>query len=186
MLPSTHTLCPSGMHGYRNGERKWCECSLERERDPLGKPEALRKIGAPSVATATRPAPPSPSPRHGKAAEDAMAALLATFAPVYTYRRWRDLGCPGECWIAQYPVGALLTPTRGFRADFLHGRMLLDVEVSGAAHVAGDKRRRHDVKRTQLLEANGIRVVVVLPEQVLTNNGSEAVAVIARAVGKED
>lgn len=81
-------------------------------------------------------------------------------------------------YIRQYPWGAYLTPPRRFSADAGFPTARLLVEVEGQVHSIKGKRGG-DVKRRQLAEEAGWRVLSVLPEQV--HNG-EAVELVRRAL----
>lgn len=116
-------------------------------------------------------------PRAGKAAEDALADLLAGPFIVEPFAVWLRNPRP-EVFVREFPVGLMLEPPRRYRADFYAPAWRLCVEVEGGAHGV-QRQRRSDIVREQLLEAAGLRVVRVLPEQV--HDGS-ALEVIRRAV----
>jgi hypothetical protein len=119
--------------------------------------------------------------RPGEAAEAALYAALV--------RDWfYDMGepqaldhvqhNPGACFLRQYPWGAYLSPPRRFCADAGFPFSGLLVEIEGHAHSV-KKQRSHDVRRRQLAEAGGWRVLSVLPEQV--HNG-EAIELVRAAL----
>lgn len=122
-------------------------------------------------------------PRPGKAAEDELAALLKTKGfHVQTFGEylWRaergDVGVVGI--VGQYPWGLTLAEPRRFKSDFAQPTSRTLIEIDGGAHRATEKRRRHDVERRQIAESVGYRLVHLLPEQVLGNDGAGALRVL--------
>lgn len=126
----------------------------------------------------------SSKPRAGKAAEDALAALLARHGyVVQTYGEWLRTSVMTGAWsldvVREFPWGLTLGPERRFRSDFAHPATRTLIEVDGRVHHVVARQGRGDILRAQLAEAAGYRVVRVLPEQV--KDGS-ALEVIRRAV----
>ena len=97
--------------------------------------------------------------------EDALYAQLSA--------RWGI----GLC-VPQFAWGWFLKPKRRFTADFAFPGSWLLLEIEGQVH-AIKGRRKEDVRRRQLAEGLGWRVLSVLPEQV--HNG-EALALVASAL----
>ena len=86
-------------------------------------------------------------------------------------------------WLRQYPWGAFLNPPRRFQADAAYPSERVLLEIEGGAH-AVKAQRVHDVKRRQLAESAGWRVLSLLPEQVHDGSGlALALAALASPKG---
>lgn len=107
--------------------------------------------------------------------EDALYEALeeAGFAEVT-----RGAHDPIEVFVRGYAWGLHLMPRRKFQADAAFPAAHLLVEVEGGAHSV-QKMRAHDIRRRQLAEAAGWRVLSVLPEQI--GNG-EAVTLVTQHI----
>ena len=129
--------------------------------------------------------PPAAKPHAGERHEAAMIAAIGAHYPVLTFAAWlrqcelglyvRDMpGILNTACVIQYPWGMSLVEPRKFKADAAFPRERLLCEVEGIAHKIGDKRER-DIKRRQLAEAAGWRVLSVLPSQVQDGTAVELV-----------
>lgn len=157
--------------------RRGCN-SLERG----GRGAPARDAGA-NESASTSGHPARSKPRAGKAAEDALAALLAGPYIVVPFKAWILVPQTGpEVIVREYEWGIGLEPRRRFRCDFLHLASGVMAEIEGGAHGV-QRQRKHDVLRDQLAQQAGYRIVRVLPEQV--HNG-EALALVRRATGGEE
>jgi very-short-patch-repair endonuclease len=115
--------------------------------------------------------------RPGEAAEAALYAALTEAGFVDFVAREGVLlhNEPDEhVFVRQLPFGAYLEPPRRFCADVGFPVARLLVEIEGHAHSV-KKQRSHDVRRRQLAEAGGWRVLSVLPEQVMDGTAIELV-----------
>lgn len=123
----------------------------------------------------------------GQAAEDSLAALLESAGwLVQTYPEWLRAVVLGQHWrtvvVREFPVGLLCEPTRRFRCDFLCLWGALAIEIEGGVHGV-QKQRKSDIKREQLIQAAGVRVLRVLPEQV---KDGTALDLVKRALETRD
>lgn len=150
------------------------------ERKGRGGVDSMKHTPAGGTGNGTRSIHPAPSPRKGKAAEDAMAALLAGPYIVEPFKVWLLNPRPGV-WVREFPWGLALDPVRRFRADFAYAGGSILLEIEGGAHGV-QRQRRHDVRRDQLAQQAGLRIVRVLPEQVA--DGSALALVRAVMEGK--
>ncbi len=134
---------------------------------------------------AMRPASKGKPKCDGSHAEEALYAALDKEG--YLDLVWMEQNAEAGSWLYAdlwrvyergFPWGLYLTPRRRFQSDAAFPSKKLLIEVDGQSHSI--KARRHgDVRKTQLAEAAGWRVLRLLPEQV--HNG-EAVQLIAAAL----
>lgn len=163
-----------------------CRCGAARKRTagPWGcgrRGCSDLERGTPLVTNKMPVAKDAPSkPRAGKAAEDALANLMAGPYIVVPFKAWILAPQTGpEVIVREYEWGIGLEPRRRFRCDFLHLTSATMVEIEGGAHGV-QRQRKHDVLRDQLAQQAGYRILRVLPEQVA--DGS-ALALVRQAVG---
>lgn len=144
---------------------------------------STRACKACKEAPAVKPAAPKvEKPRAGAATEDALAdSLRAEGYEVVPFADWfglvevaatRGVALRPETVVKEYGWG--IHVGRGFRSDFAVPLRMLLVEVEGIVHSV-QKQRRNDVRRRQLAEAFGYRVLSVLPEQVKSGEALQLV-----------
>lgn len=166
---------------YKRTSSPWV-CG-RRGCDLFGRGGFSQPAGATAEASPAHPA--RSKPRAGKAAEDALAAALVSAGhEVIDFRTWLWRALDGTRFpgfVREFVVGSLLAEPRRFRADLFHPATRTCIEIEGGAHGI-QKQRRGDILRAQLIEAAGLRILRVLPEQV--TNG-DALALVRGAVTKE-
>lgn len=176
---ATYGCCGSPVGGALDRQHK---CNMDR-----GRSADLRKDRLAGMPPANRGSgsDPSPKPRAGKAAEDALADQLARSGfIVLTWGEWlmwamHGLALDPTVAVREARWGQALVPERRFRSDFMLPASRLFVEIEGGAHGV-QRQRKSDILRAQIAEQAGYRILRVLPEQVA--DGS-ALALVRRAEG---